>query len=83
MSKSRVRNFLAFTLPIAAGYGVMKTFVIDEKEIREVEENVDRYAPPRKHTQAELVGLMLKQNMESNRPAWDVRPVVLPERGSK
>lgn len=30
------------------------------------------------YSKSELVGLMLKQNMESNRPAWDVRPPVLP-----
>jgi len=28
-------------------------------------------------SKSELISLMLKQNMESNRPAWDVRPVDL------
>jgi hypothetical protein len=80
-----VRKFLLFTVPIAAGYGIMQSFTFTDEQVykalpehrKQEIDDVKRKDPKTNLTHAQMVGLMLKQNFESNRPAWDVRPLDL------
>ncbi|KAI3638277.1 hypothetical protein MIR68_003888 [Amoeboaphelidium protococcarum] len=78
-----VPRILYLVIPIIGGYGIMKTMTPSDEQYvkslpRERQADITKQDLQRKRegkmSQSELIGLMLKQNMESNRPAWDVRP---------
>jgi hypothetical protein len=71
---SFIKKFMLFSMPIAVGYGIMKGLTFEEEIIKDKKIPVDVNT---KLTNSQMVGLMLKQNIESNRPAWDVRPLDL------